>query len=256
MTDKKVEKKEEKPRSEDFNGTIDMLCFGAHPDDCELMAGGTIIKTIQNGYKVGIVDMTRGEMGTRGSVEIRQKEADCASCKMGVVHRENLDIPDTMVLPTLENRNKIIEVIRRLKPTVVMAPWIEQRHPDHNHASDLVREACFFSGLRKYPLEQEPHRPRKIIYYLPYTWNVEPSFFVDITGQFEMKLQVIQCYHSQFIDIKATLHFSPYVEGLLERIRHYNGFYGRAARVKYAEGFMMREPRLVNNVMEIDVPSY
>lgn len=126
---------------------VDILAFGAHPDDCEIMVGGTLIKMAEKGYRVGIVDLTRGDMGSRGNPEIRAKEAMCASCKLGLSVRKNLNIPDTRVDNSIENRNRVIEIIKLLKPDIVLSPWKGQRHPDHNHTCDLIYEACFFSGL-------------------------------------------------------------------------------------------------------------
>lgn len=236
--------------------TVDILAVGAHRDDCEICAGGTIIKMIQNGYTVGILDLTRGEMGTRGDVETRAKEAYCAQCELGVAHRENLGLPDTRVDAGYESRLKMIEVIRRLRPKVVLAPIDRQRHPDHNNAHHLVKEACFYSGLRKYPVEGEPHRPRKLLYYLPSRYNLQPTFFVDISEQFEKKMAAIKCYNSQFVNIEEHLHLTPYLKGVLERVEYFNGFLGRSVRVKYAEGFITGEPLMVDDITRIHVPTF
>lgn len=234
-----------------MNPELDILAIGAHRDDCEIMAGGTIIKMCEKGYKVGILDLTEGEMGTRGSAEIRAKEALCAACAMGVVHRENLSLPDTRVEVNFENRLKMIEVIRRLKPKLILAPHWEQRHPDHIHTSRLVQEAVFYSGLKKYDIGLEPHRPRKILYFLPFTFGTIPTFFVDISEQFEKKIKAIKCYYSQFVDIQQDLHLTPYLAGILERVEYYNGYFGRAVRTRYAEGFISTEPILLDDIMEM-----
>lgn len=238
------------------NGTLDILAIGAHRDDCEIMAGGALIKMIEKGNKVGILDLTEGEMGTRGSSEIRAKEAYCAACKMGVIHRENLKLPDTRVEVTYENRLKIIEVIRRLKPKVVLAPHWQQKHPDHMHTSHLVQEAVFYSGLKKYETGGEPHRPSKILYFLPFSFGMTPSFFVDISEQFEKKMEVIRCYYSQFVDIEADLHLTPYLADILDKVKYHNGYFGKAVRVKYAEGFIVKEPILVDDITNFGPGSF
>lgn len=235
---------------------LDILAVGAHRDDCEIMAGGTIIKMIEKGYRVGILDLTEGEMGTRGNREIRAKEAACAACKMGVIHRENLSLPDTRVEVTYENRLKLMEVIRRLRPSVILAPYWEQRHPDHRHTSTLVQEAAFYSGLKKYQVPGEPFRPKKILYFLPFTFGVKPSFFVDISEQFRKKMEVIKCYYSQFIDIEEDLHLTPHLADILERVEYYDGYFGKAVRVKYAEGFIAREPVLIDDIMEMQTRTF
>ena len=175
---------------------------------------------------------------------------------MGIIHRENLKLPDGRVEATYENRLKVIEVIRRLKPRVVLAPMEGQRHPDHNNTSILVRESCFFSGLRKYPVTGKPHRPRKLIYYIPMRPNVDPTFMVDISDQFQRKLNAVRCYQSQFVDIEAHLHLTPYLEGILERMEYFNGFLGRSVRVKYAEGFISHEPILIDDITTVDAPTF
>jgi len=236
--------------------TLDILAIGAHCDDCEIMAGGTLLKMICKGYKVGILDLTRGEMGTRGNAEIRAQEAKCAACQMGIIYRENLQLPDTRVEVTYKNRLKMIEVFRRLRPKVVIAPYWEQRHPDHSHTSRLVQESAFYSGLKKYDVEGAPHRPSKILYFLPFTFGMKPSFFVDISEHFQKKIEVIKCYYSQFVDIDEDLHLTPYLRGVLDRIEYYDGYFGNAIKVKYAEGFIQKEPLLIDDIMDFRVRTF
>jgi bacillithiol biosynthesis deacetylase BshB1 len=235
---------------------LDILAIGAHRDDCELMAGGTIIKMIQKGYRTGILDLTQGEMGTRGDEHTRAQEAELSRQLMGVVHRENLKLPDTQVENTHENRIRVAEVLRRIKPKLVIAPWTGQQHPDHNKASVLVMESCFFSGLRKFPAGGEPFRPRKVIYYLPFRYDIKPDFLVDISEQFDKKMDVIKCYHTQFVDIHEYIQLTPYLGGFMERIKAYNSFLGQGAKTKYAEGFVCREPMIVDDVADMLVPTY
>jgi bacillithiol biosynthesis deacetylase BshB1 len=195
-------------------------------------------------------------MGTRGDENIREEESLRAKEVLGLVHRENLAIPDTRIEATHENRLKLIEVIRRLKPGLIMTHYNGQRHPDHNHAYQLVKEACFFSGLRKLPAPGEPHRPRKILYFLPFQYDLKPNFFVDISDQFNKKMEAVKCYHTQFVDIDEHLYLTPYLEGILEKIEYYNGFYGRAVRVKYAEGFISEEQILIDDITKMRVSTF
>lgn len=235
---------------------LDILAIGAHRDDCEIMAGGTIIKMVEMGYKVGILDLTQGEMGTRGNAHIREQEAKCAACAMGVIHRENMELPDTRVEVNFENRLKLMEIIRRLKPELLLAPYWEQRHPDHVNTSLLIQETAFYSGLKKYEVGTEPHRPKKILYYLPHSFGLIPSFFVDISRQFGKKLHAIKCYYSQFIDIEEDMHLTPYLRGILEKVEYYNGYFGKVVHTDYAEGFICKEPLMVNNIMDFEIRTF
>ncbi len=181
---------------------LDVLVFAAHPDDAELAMGGTIAKLTFNNLRVGIVDLTRGELGTRGTVEIRQKEAFLAAGILKVSIRENLMIPDGDIERKKENLIKIIMAIRKYKPKIIFAPYFNDRHPDHIHTSRLVKEAMFATGLIKVKtfdkeVNQNAYRPRKLFYYMQ-TYQFEPSFVVDISDCFETKMKAVQCYASQF----------------------------------------------------------
>jgi bacillithiol biosynthesis deacetylase BshB1 len=180
----------------------DALVFAAHPDDAELAMSGTIAKLTKNGLKVGIIDLTRGELGSRGSVDIRQKEASLAAKILKVSLRENLLIPDGDIERKKENLVKIITSIRKYKPKIIFAPYFNDRHPDHIHTSRLVKEAMFATGLYKLKTyegksAQNTYRPMKLFYYMQ-TYQFEPSFIVDISDCFEIKMKAVLCFKSQF----------------------------------------------------------
>jgi bacillithiol biosynthesis deacetylase BshB1 len=186
---------------------LDVLVFAAHPDDAELSMGGTIAKLTKNNLKVGIIDLTKGELGTRGSAEIRQKEAFLAAGILKVSLRENLLIPDGDIERKKENQMKVVMAIRRYRPKIIFAPYFNDRHPDHVHTSRLVKEAMFSTGLSKVKtfdkeVVQNPYRPKKLYYYMQ-TYPFEPSFIVDITDCFDTKMKAVQCYGSQFHDPRS-----------------------------------------------------
>jgi bacillithiol biosynthesis deacetylase BshB1 len=185
---------------------LDILVFASHPDDAELAMGGTIAKFVRSGFKVGIVDLSRGEMGTRGSEEIRKKEADDASKILGIETRVNLGLPDGKLKLNDDFVQAVITQIRRFKPQIIFAPYFNDRHPDHIGTSRIVKEAFFFSGLTKIETEFEgekqlPYRPRKIFYYMQY-YEFTPSFINDISETFETKMKSINAYGTQFFNEK------------------------------------------------------
>ncbi|MDQ7825490.1 MAG: bacillithiol biosynthesis deacetylase BshB1 [Candidatus Eremiobacteraeota bacterium] len=228
----------------------DVVAIAAHPDDAEIICGGTLVKMVKKGYQVAIVDLTRGERGTRGTPEVRADESEEARRVMGVHHRENLAITDTEIMPTIEERNRLIAVIRRLRPRLVIAPYFEGRHPDHVQASRLVYDACFFSGLRNYPLPGEPARPHKILYALRHKEFVEPRLVIDITGEFQTKLAALRCHRSQFPAPEGT---PPH--GIYERVTTFAAFCGGLIGKKYAEAFYTREAVEVDDPLTLTVPS-
>jgi bacillithiol biosynthesis deacetylase BshB1 len=182
--------------------TLDILAFGAHPDDVEISCGATLIRAVEEGKKVGLVDLTTGEMGSRGSGELRLQEAEAASRLMGLVVRENLEFRDCFFTNDEFHRLKVIEKIRQYRPAIVLANSPSDRHPDHARASELVREACFYSGLAKIETSsngilQEPWRPRSVFMYIQ-DYYLAPSFVVDISGYWEKKVAALKSYGSQF----------------------------------------------------------
>jgi N-acetylglucosamine malate deacetylase 1 len=223
---------------------LDVLAFGAHPDDVELMAGGTIIKLVQSGYRVGMISLTQGEMGTRGTPEIRREEFSASAAIMGLAMHKMLDIPDGGVVVSEENKLKVIREIREWQPALLFAPYWETRHPDHSHCSHLVREAGFFAGLKKIYTGQTNFRPERVVYYCEH-YHFSPSFVVDVSSTFERRLEAIRAYRSQVfnpdvveIDEEKTHISSPeYFHSLLARAEYWGGRIG----VQYGEPFLVRE---------------
>ena len=227
---------------------LDILVFAAHPDDAELSCSGTIMKHIASGKRVGIIDLTQGELGSRGSAETRREEAAAASDIMGVHVRENLRMADGFFDLSEQNKRSIIEQIRKYQPTIVLANAVEDRHPDHARASQLVSESCFLAGLRKivtiYNGEiQEAHRPQAVYHYIQDRY-IRPDFVVDVTGFVDRKIEAIKAYKTQFYDPDSTEPQTPISgEEFFDFIRGRMMQYGRPIGVKYAEGFTVeREP--------------
>ena len=225
---------------------IDILAFGAHPDDVELCAGGTLISHKKTGSTTGIIDLTRGEMGTRGSAEIRDQEALNAGEILGLDVRENLGFRDVYFKNDLEHKLAIVEVVRRLQPRIVLANAPEDRHPDHGKASALVEEACFWAGLVKVETvdkegnQQKPFRPHRVYYYIQ-SRSLQPDFYVDISEHYEQRMEAYKAYKSQLYDPTSsdpnTYISSPDFFTLLEaRAREF----GNRIGVKYAEGFITK----------------
>jgi bacillithiol biosynthesis deacetylase BshB1 len=235
---------------------LDLLAIAPHPDDVELTSGGTMIKMAQAGYSTGILDLTRGESGTRGSPETRLKEAARAAKIMGVKVRRNLSLPDAHLKVTDEYKAAIAAVIRELEPRTVIVPYWEGRHPDHYTAARLGYEACFVAGLKNYPLEGQPFRPFKILYAAAYA-DVRPTLAVDITRQYDRRRQAILAYASQFRppqhDRKSRVAIP--LDELEERMSLQAKYYGRLIGVKYAEGFVVKEVAQVEDVVRMPVRS-
>lgn len=230
---------------------LDILAFGAHPDDVELGAGGTLIAHKKLGYAFGIVDLTLGELGTRGTVAGRLKEAGEAAKIMGASIRENLKLKDGFFKNDSAHQLEIIKVIRKYQPEIVICNSIEDRHPDHGRASELVEEACFYSGLEKISTKGlKAWRPQKIYHYIQFR-DLKPTFFVDITDVLETKFKAIKAHKSQFYDPKskesATLISSP---EFLENIKNRSAYYGQYIGVKHAEGFISNTPVGVSNLFD------
>jgi bacillithiol biosynthesis deacetylase BshB1 len=235
---------------------LDILAIAAHRDDVEQTCGGTLLKMAQLGHRTGILDLTQGEMGTRGTAEERAAEAAEAARILRVAWREALDIPDGRVENTWDNRLKIARVIREQRPRVVILPYWKGRHPDHYTCATLGYEACFLAGLAKLPLDTEApkHRPFKIVYASLY-YDVRPTFVVDITEQFEARLESIFAYKSQFTDQDAGREDFPASDEIRERVASMARFYGMMAGVQYAEPFAQREVGLVEDLAAIPVKS-
>jgi len=234
---------------------LDILAIAAHRDDVEQTCGGTLLKMAQRGQRTGILDLTQGEMGTRGSADDRAREAADAARILGVGWRRALDIPDGRVENTWENRLKVATVIRETRPRVVILPYWKGRHPDHYTCSVLGYEACFLAGLVKLALGQlAPHRPFKIIYATLY-YEVRPTFVVDISQQFEQKFASIMAYKTQFSDQQAGKDIFPAQAEIRARVDSMARYYGLLGGVTYAEPFLQKEVGLVDDLLAIPVKS-
>ena len=230
---------------------LDVLAFGAHRDDIELTCGGTMIKLVDQVYKTGIIDLTAGEMGTRGSAEERAAEAEEAAKILRVRCRENLRIPDSNIEISWENKIKVVKAIRRHRPIIVLLPYWEDRQPDHAHTSQLVFEAAFLAGLSKLDTGQLKHRPEKLVYYKCH-YRFDPSFVVDVTEQHERKMEAIRAYKSQIYNPnypgEHTLISSPeYIEAIEVQSRYYGGL----IRKKHGEPFLVREMLEVEDITSL-----
>ena len=233
---------------------LDILAIAAHRDDIEQTCGGTLLKMSQRGYCTGVLDLTQGEMGTRGTTEDRAREAAEAARILGVSWRQALDIPDGRVENTWDNKLKITRVLRETRPRVVILPYWEARHPDHAMASTLGYEACFLSGLNKLPIDGAPHRPFKIIYASLYH-DVRPTFVVDISEQFEARMQSLFAYKSQYEDQAAGSSDFPAHGEIRKRVEAMARFYGMLAGVEYGEPFLQKEVGLVEDLLTVPVKS-
>jgi bacillithiol biosynthesis deacetylase BshB1 len=235
---------------------VDLLAIAAHRDDVELTCAGTLIRAVDQGYSAGILDLTAGETGTRGSAELRAEEAQAAARVMGISERLNAGLPDAHLANTDANRRAVVEAIRHFRPRVVIVPFPVGRHPDHRIASELARDACFLSGLRKYDAGGEVHRPHKVLYALAYREDpVKPTFVVDISDQFARKMQAIRCYASQFDGATNAGEIFPTGQDLYSLITTQNGHYGSLIRTRYGEPYFTHETMMVDDVVKLEVQS-
>jgi bacillithiol biosynthesis deacetylase BshB1 len=236
---------------------LDLLAIAAHPDDVELTCGGTLIKMASQGYQVGILDLTGGEMGTRGSLEHRRKEAALAARVMGVAHRENLGLPDAHLELRMDYKLALAGRIRALRPRTVVLPYWEGRHPDHYTAAKLGYEACFLAGLKRLQIPEEPFRPFKLLYATSYDRSVRPTFVVDITREFARRNRAIMAYTSQFRPIRRERRSAVYLplDRLVQQVESLSRFYGEMVGVKYAEPFIAKEVMQVTDVVNLPVRS-
>jgi bacillithiol biosynthesis deacetylase BshB1 len=237
--------------------TVDVLAIFAHRDDAELSAGGTLAKLAAQGRRTAILDLTRGEMGTRGSAQTREAEATAAAKVLGVAIRENLALPDAGITNTPETREALAVVLRRLEPKVVIAPALRGRHPDHHVSAQLVRDACFVAGLAKVAPAHEPHRPTKLLHAIAFREDHEkPTFVVDISAEFETKLAALRCYASQFDGAIQAGEVFPNGEPLYDIIRHQAAHYGSLIRCRYGEPFHTPETMRVDDLLSLEVASF
>jgi N-acetylglucosamine malate deacetylase 1 len=235
---------------------LDLLAIAAHPDDVELTCGGTLLKMAQRGYKTGILDLTAGEMGTRGTPVIRAKEAAHAAKLLAVEWRGTLGVPDSDVQPSRQHKLRLAAMIRQLRPKTVILPYWEARHPDHYHASALGYEACFLAGLKQLPIQGEAYRPFKILYSSSYA-DVRPTFVVDITPQYAQRRKAILAFASQFRpskrEKKNNVHLA--IDRLEAEMNQLARHYGQMIGVDYGEPFLQKELMKVDDVVKMEVRS-
>src|SRR5881397_251187 len=237
---------------------VDLLAIAAHRDDAELTCGGTLAKAVRAGHRVGILDLTQGETGTRGDAGLRAAEAERAARTLGVQLRLNAGLPDAHLENNEASRLNVVTLIRQAQPRVVILPFPVGRHPDHRIASELGRDACYLAGLAKYGPAgaAAPHRPFKVLYALAYREDpVKPSFVVDISDSFDTKMAAIRCYASQFDGAKAAGEIHPTGQDLYELIRIQSAHYGSLIRVAYGEPFFCHETLAVDDVVRLGVQS-
>jgi bacillithiol biosynthesis deacetylase BshB1 len=235
---------------------VDILAIAAHRDDVELTCAGTLLKAVDAGYRTGILDLSAGETGTRGSAELRAEEAERAAKILGVSERRNAGLPDAHLHNTDEARRVIVQHIRHFAPRVVILPFPVGRHPDHRIASELGRDACYLAGLARYDAEGTPHRPHKLLYALSYREDpIKPTLVVDISAQFDRKLSAIKCYGSQFDGAKAAGEIFPTGQDLYSLVEIQNAHVGSLIRTRYAEPFFTHETVEVEDVMKLGVQS-
>ena len=235
---------------------VDILAIAAHRDDVELTCAGALLKAADAGYRTGILDLTAGESGTRGSAALREEEAGRAAKILGVTERRNAGLADAHLHNTDEARRAIVKQIRHFAPRVVILPFPVGRHPDHRIASELGRDSCYLAGLARYDADGTPHRPHKLLYALSYREDpIKPTFVVDITAQFDRKLAAIKCYGSQFDGAKAAGEIFPTGQDLYSLVDIQNAHYGSLIRTRYGEPFFTHETLEVDDVMKLGTQS-
>jgi N-acetylglucosamine malate deacetylase 1 len=229
--------------------SLDILAIGAHPDDVEIGASGSLLLAAKQGQRVGILDLTYAELSSNGNVERRQQEAAAADRLLGVCARYNFGLPDRGLEPVREKAiSRVVELIRKTRPRVVLAPYLQDRHPDHESVSRIVREAVFNSGIRKFEPSEElsAYRPAQLLYYFINT-TVTPQVVVDVTSVYPEKMDVLRCYRSQF-ELEEGSVDTPLTNGYLEMVEYRERLFGQQAGVRYAEGFMSQAPYVLPNL--------
>jgi bacillithiol biosynthesis deacetylase BshB1 len=232
-----------------MNESVDIIFFGAHPDDVELSCGGTIVKLVRDGLRVGMVDLTRGEMGTRGTPPTRKREAQNAAKILGAAFRRQLDFSDGNLQTGREQELQIIEVLRQWRPKLVVGPWPDDRHPDHTRTGRIVTESSFYAGLRALETELPAHRPQTVLYYMQ-NYMVPPSFVVDCSKSWKTKMRAVAAYKSQFHDPNsrepATFISDPkFLEMIDARGKHFGALIGAS----FGEAFMSKQPPRIDDLL-------
>jgi N-acetylglucosamine malate deacetylase 1 len=233
---------------------LDVLAVAAHPDDIEQTCGGTLIRMAEMGYRTGALDLTAGDMGTRGTPELRVEESQAAAKAMMLSWRGNLRMPDARLENNIAARMTLAMKIRELRPRTVILPYWQARHPDHYHAGEMGYEACFLAGLKKLDPYSVPHRPSKIIYSSIYA-DVKPSFIVDISAQFERRMSALFCYASQYGDVVEGAGLFPGEAEIRDRLSAIARFYGNLIGAKYGEPFVVKEAMQVDDIVNMPVRS-
>lgn len=233
---------------------LDVLAIAAHPDDVEQTCGGTLIRMAEQGYRSGVLDLTAGDMGSRGTPEIRIKESRAAAEHLLLAWRQNLRWPDARLENNIGARMTLAGVVRRIRPRVVILPYWTGRHPDHYRAAEIGYEACFLAGLRRLEEDVPPHRPFKILYSSLYA-NVAPSFVVDISRQFERRMAALLSYPSQYGDTTESSNLFPSHKEVEERLAAVARFYGNLIGVRYGEPFVVKEALQVDDIVSMPVRS-
>jgi N-acetylglucosamine malate deacetylase 1 len=233
---------------------VDLLAIAAHPDDIEQTCGGTLLRMAEQGYRTGVIDLTGGEMGSRGTPETRLEEAVAAGRILKLAHRSNMGFPDTRLINWVEYREKLARDIRVLRPRTVIIPYWEARHPDHYHAAAIAFDASFLAGLRKLDPGSEPARPFKVVYSSMYA-NTTPSFVVDISVQFERRMESLFCYASQYGSPDESGVFPNEAE-IRERLAAIARFYGNLIGVKYGEPFVVKETIRIDDIVSMPVRTF
>ena len=234
---------------------LDLLAIAAHPDDVEQTCGGTLLKMAEAGYRTGILDLTAGDMGTRGTPETRLEEAERARVILRANWRGNCRFPDARLENTLEYRTALAGFVRRLRPRTVILPYWEARHPDHYRACEIGFEACFLAGLRKLDESTQPHRPFKVIYSSLYA-NINPTFVVDISAYFDRRMESLLAYQSQYGEQANASGLFPTQSEIRDRLAAIARFYGNQVGVKYGEPFVLKETMRVEDVVNFGPRSF
>ena len=236
---------------------VDILAIAAHRDDVELTCAGTLIKAAKQGRRTAVVDLTAGEMGTRGDAKSRADEAERAAVIMKLFARENLGLPDAGIVNDPATRELVARAIRKFKPRVVLAPARQGRHPDHRATAELVRDASFVAGLAKLAPDVPTHRPLKVVHCISFRQDFEkPTFVVDVSDEFEEKLAAIRCFETQFGGANQAGEVYPNGEPLYDAIRHYSAYYGSMIRTRYGEPFFTTETMRVDDIAALEVSTF
>jgi bacillithiol biosynthesis deacetylase BshB1 len=234
---------------------LDVLALAAHPDDVEQTCGGTLIRMAEMGYRCGALDLTQGEMGTRGTPEIRLEEAQAAARHMLLSWRGNMRFPDARLENTISARMSLAVQLRQIQPRVLILPYWQARHPDHYRAAELGYEAAFLAGLRKLDEYTDPHRPFKVLYASLYA-NVTPSFVVDISAQFERRMEALLAYKSQYGMQQEASHLFPDPGEVRDRLASVARFYGNLIGTKYGEPYVVKETLKVDDIVSLGPRSF